>query len=376
MPRAACICLFFCLAVTALLSGAPQATGLPLGPLYGRNLYAPHLPWYSATAYRARNAAQGHLALRSAIYYINDFRPYPFDPDDPIYQPLQPDGRLQEADQEGLTAIDYEGMILEIGVDYQISERWRIGLDWRLHARYGGFLDGLIEGWHDLFGFPNAGRMYFDQNRAYWNIHTDEVSRIIGEGPIVALGDLDLWCVATAVQRKTWAWGVLAAFKLPLGSVDSGIGSGWPDIAVQTIFDLYPWKRWAFYLQGGFILPLETVFARRDSVSRPMLQFVPTVEFLMGKRISLLLQMNIQSSPLTGDIAYRHPLFGVTRNFALPQMDVKIGFRGRWRYGIWQFYIEEDPLTWEGPDIFLNFMMEFAVAAKKRGDSAAQCAPD
>ena len=96
-----------------------------------------------------------------------------------------------------------------------------------------------------------------------------------------------------------------------------------------------------------------------------MLQVIPTVEFLINGRISLLVQMNFQSSPVVGDIAYRHPIFGKVNSFALPQTDIKLGFRGRCRFGIWQFYIEEDPLSWEGPDIFLNFMTEFVVTGKK-----------
>ncbi len=41
--------------------------------------------------------------------------------------------------------------------------------------------------------------------------------------------------------------------------------------------------------------------------------------------------------------------------FALPQTDIKVGLKGRsGRFG-WQFYVEEDPLTWEGPDILFFF---------------------
>ena len=363
--------LFLMMTAIHGLWALPDVAGAPLGPLYGRNLYAPHLPWYSAPAYAAvaygatdRQAAG--WSIRSALYYHNDFRAYPFDPDDPIYQPLDEEGRLREEDQKDLIAVDYEGLTWEIGAELRLSETWRIGADWRLHARYGGFLDGFIEGLHGLFGLPNAGRMYFDRNAAYWHITGRAGFSIDGE-PGVAPGDLDLWTLFTAVRRKRWALAILAACKLPTGSVAFGVGTGWPDLALQSVLHWHPSSRWVLYLQGGLILPMETVFAAAASATRPMVQLVPVAEFRLNTNLSLLLQMNLQSSPFEGETPVMHPLFGETHLFALPQTDVKVGFRGRLRdrlgSGFWQLYVEEDPFTWEGPDILLNFMMEFALVS-------------
>lgn len=319
-----------------------------LGPLNGRNMYAPHLPWFSFSADSAAALPAGTIKAGSAVYILNEFSSYPFDPQDPAYLPLEPDGRLSTFHQDELTAMDYESTILELSIDWQALPKWRFGADWRLHFRYGGFMDSTIEWWHGLFGLSNAGREYFSQNRSDWNIVGSSGLSMSGEGATAVPGDLDLQALWSFWNNKKLDLAIQGAFKIPLGRNGSSFSSGYPDIGAEFLLDWRPWNRWGFYLNTGIIIPL-------GGGGMVMGQIIPAVEFRASRGLSILLQMNIQSSPITGELAYIHPVFGKTKMFALPQTDLKIGVKGRINRFGWQFYLEEDPLTWEGPDILLFF---------------------
>jgi len=341
------ITAFIILGSAALSAEAPGSEPA-LGPLDGRNMYAPHLPWFSFSADTAAALPAGTVKAGSAVYILNEFSSYPFDPEDSAYLPLEPDGRLSTVYQDELTAMDYESTILELSLDWQALEKWRFSADWRLHLRYGGFMDSTIEWWHGLFGLSNAGREFFDQNRSHWNINSTSGLSMSGEGNVVAPGDLDLlalWSFWSSPKLKLAAKG---AVKIPLGRQDGGFSSGYPDLGAEFLLDWHPFIRWGFYLNTGIIIPLA-------GGGKVMGQCIPAVEFRASKGISLLVQMNVQSSPIIGELDYIHPTFGKTTMFALPQTDLKIGIKGRMNRFGWQFYIEEDPLSWEGPDILLFF---------------------
>jgi len=318
-----------------------------LGPLGGRNMYAPHLPWFSFSADSAAALSTGSVKASAAVYALNEFSSYPFNPDDYI---LDTEGRLSPAVQSALTAMDYESTILELKVDWQALPEWRFSADWRLHARYGGFMDSTIEWWHGLFGLSNAGREYYSRNRSEWNIRNSSDVSMEAGGTVWRAGDLDLLALWSFLDAPKLALAVRGAFKIPLGGQNGGFSSGYPDFGAEFLLNWRPWTRWIFYLNTGVIIPL-------GSGGRIMGQFIPAVEFRASKNISLVLQMNIQSSPISGDVDYIHPAFGRATMFALPQTDLKIGMKGRSGKFGWQLFIEEDPLTWEGPDIlvFLGF---------------------
>ena len=356
--RAAALAAVFGAALTAAggLSALPLGDTAPLGPLGGRNLYAPHLPWFSFPAERAASLDEGTIVLRSSLSFLNEFASYPVDmavDDD------DSDGKVD--DQDGLTALDYESTVWEIGADWQAFPDWRFSADWRFHVRYPGFGDTLIEGFHGIFDLSNAGREYFDRNRSYWNILSANSRDYTGSGVVAGSGDLDLRVVWTFLERPGADLALCGAFKLPTGRCDAGYGSGYPDAGLALLADWRLRPRWAFYATFGMIQPL-------GPEGRFMIQFAPAVEFRMGRDWSILVQGNIQRSPLVGTELYSHSLFGVQTMFTLPQTDLKIGVKGRSGRFAWQVYFEEDPFTWEGPDLVFFLGGKWTLETHRRGD--------
>jgi len=344
---AAVMLLFTPYFISGLYGDSPEWSTSAIGPLSGRNMYAPYVPWLSFCADKAAAEPKGRLIIKSNIYLINDFGTYPFDPDD---YTLSSDGKLSAEDQKGLLSVDYESTVIETGAEWQAFENVRFSADWRLHFRYSGFMDPFINWWHDLLNVPDAGRSYFYDNRSYWNIIDKSGNSLSGEGFTVSPGDIDLSANWTFFENRKIALSLKGAFKIPFGAVGNGVeegfSSGFPDLAMQFNLDWYPWKRWAFYLNSSVVFPL-------GGTADIMGQFIPAVEFRAAENFSIVTQMNIQTAPFSGNADYRHPFFGNSTMFALPQTDIKIGIKGRLELFSWQLYIEEDPLTWEGPDILV-----------------------
>jgi len=313
------------------------------GPLDGRNLHTPYISWFSFPANSATPLPFGTIRAGTALYFLNEFVTKGFNADD--YSSIADSGKLSAYEQDELILIDYESTVVEFSFDWQAFNSWRFSADWRMHFRYGGFFDQVIEWWHGIFGFPNAGREYFDNYRSYWSIRSEKQWQ--ASGSIPGAGDVDLQALWSFWSNSELFLAAVFAFKLPTGRSDLRYGSGFPDIGMALLLDWYPRDRWGFYLNTGIVIPLA-------GEGHSMIQVIPAVEFRMFPDISILTQLNIQSTPFIGEMPFTHKLFGRVNHFTLPQTSIKIGFKGHvGRFG-WQAYVEEDILTWEGPDILFH----------------------
>jgi hypothetical protein len=65
----------------------------------------------------------------------------------------------------GLYLLDFESLDLNLAYDYGISDTVQVGAEYEQRWLFGGLMDGLIEGFHDLFGLGQAGRDRFPRNQ-------------------------------------------------------------------------------------------------------------------------------------------------------------------------------------------------------------------
>jgi hypothetical protein len=107
------------------------------------------------------------------------------------------------------------------------GEAWRLSLEYRsgfaqgwewsigipLLAQDGGFMDGLIEGWHGVFGMPNGGREFVPRNQYRYYYRRNGTELLDLEEPSTRLGD-----VRVSVGRQIGQSVVLRGqLKLPTG---------------------------------------------------------------------------------------------------------------------------------------------------------------
>lgn len=61
--------------------------------------------------------------------------------------------------------LDYESLDIDLSYAYGISDTFQIGAGYEQRSMFGGVMDGLIEGFHDLFGLYQDGRDLWPRNQ-------------------------------------------------------------------------------------------------------------------------------------------------------------------------------------------------------------------
>lgn len=126
--------------------------------------------------------------------------------------------------------LDGETTRFELTTRYGFAEHWDISLMLPWVRQDGGFLDPIINGWHDFFGMSDGGRSGLpeDELRYRWQAPGVDVDHVAGTS---GLGDLQL-----AVNRVLWVGereqvALGAGYQFATGDANdftgSGAGDGW-----------------------------------------------------------------------------------------------------------------------------------------------------
>lgn len=338
-----------------LVLGSPSFALESSGPLRGTVLDAPRQPYYSFPGFQTRSGADAARYVHSRLYYLNEFRGYPFNADD---EKLDEEGRIADAERRrALTAMDFEAAVFEAGISGAISPRHRIGTVIRLYSYYGGFLDQIIEGFHAVLKLPNASREYFTQGETCISIENDRGVDIDLKDAGLLFGDTEVYGIWTFRESGSSAWALSWAVELPTGTAGTPAGNGYIDLGGAVLWERCIARRFFLHIQQGVVLPGEILAAKARGRPLPMSQSLIGIEWPAG-RWRLLLQSRIHSSPLTSSMPAPHRLFPQRDYFELPLSSIQAGLRRS--FGEWSFdaYFEEDALTHEGPDIIVSFGAE------------------
>ena len=342
------ICLFFA-GITGVY-GTDSQQDFSKGPLFGKNMYIPFLIHYSFPSLSARSGQRHDLQYHISTYYSNDFQIL----SDQKFR----DNWTERVYDTGYLIRDYESMVLEFGLDYNLIDNLQMGITMRMFSYFGGFLDPIMEGYHNLFGFINAGREFFLQNKLHINIPNSNGIHFFLDEPVISFGDIDLWCKWTFFERKQVSLAALGALKLPTGNLSTLSGSGHADIAVGLLMDYRAWRFATFFTQAGVVLPF-------NGKSHPMFNGLLGFEIHPWERWSFLMQMNIKTSPISDGIFYKHGNPVNISHYSKPQTNVLAGMIFKYNNFSWQFYIEEDAITNQGTDVTFNIMFSHSINLKR-----------
>ncbi len=136
--------------------------------------------------------------------------------------------------------LDGESLRLTLSCRYGVGRKAELGVDVPFWVAGGGFLDGIIEGYHSTFGFPNGGRELAPKNRLLYRYRKDGVTLLnreqSGQGPgdVSLTGGWQLYAGADQMRHVS----VRASLKLPTGDADALRGSGSADLAVWLVGDI------------------------------------------------------------------------------------------------------------------------------------------
>lgn len=202
----------------ALLALMPAAAGAETGesasiadPLEVRNL-SPVTQLFGLPRAQGRMASPGELETSLLVEHANNFT----------------------ADADGDTAVLFDGTttVTSLTMRGAFRTRWEWGLALPYVHHDGGFSDGLIDGFHDLFGLPDGHRGDVPRDRLdYRVVHEGrEVVRVTGDQG--GLGDVRLWLGLRVHDTPARQAVVRAMVKLPTGQAGDLTGSDGTDTSL------------------------------------------------------------------------------------------------------------------------------------------------
>lgn len=306
------------------------------GPLYGKNYYLPHLLIYSFPGFSPRTGEKGDITSSISYSGINEFLLY----------------------FKGEVRVDYESSVLESSFTYRVSDKLLIGTDIRLISYYGGFMDPVIDFWHDIFDFPGAGRSLYPSSDVDILIKNSSGNSPTLDGDSIYLGDTDIYGVWNIAEDIFYSVALAAAVKLPTGSFTYLTGSNYMDLGLQALGELYLGNRWVLGLQQGVVFPGEVILNRSDEdtyASNIVSQTFLWVEFSPYKDLGFITQFRVNTSPISSTSLTNSQMFGDYYLFTLPQTSLIIGVKKYYKDLLLQLSLEEDPFTLEGVDVQWSF---------------------
>lgn len=192
----------------------------------------------------------------------------------------------------GSESISLDGETTRVALDarYGINDLWNVGVElpWVHHG--GGFLDGFIVNWHDLWGFPQNGRDKAPRNRIDFHYTRDGRTLVNVDSPVEGPGDVVLFAQRGLARSERAAAVLDTQVKLPTGDPHKLTGSGAVDAGLGVELSRRWRRRWSSsfragvtYLGDGDVLPALqrnwVGYGGLDVVWRPLTAIALRVQF-------------------------------------------------------------------------------------------------
>lgn len=149
--------------------------------------------------------------------------------------------------------VDLELGQVDFSVNYQISERWGAYLIASGASFGGGFMDGIIESFHDLIDSPRFGRPAAARND--YNVLFDLKGSQYAAFESPGSGGLLDPVVGVRYTRQTdddrWRVSVESAVKLPLADRDRALSTGRTDVGMQVSIQRFSGKHAVYLNMAG-----------------------------------------------------------------------------------------------------------------------------
>jgi hypothetical protein len=137
--------------------------------------------------------------------------------------------------------VDGEHRTAALSVRRGMGDRWSIGLRAPVHWRGGGFLDGIIDPFHRVFGFPDNGRPLFPEDRLRVEGRRGGDALLWTGVGGTGLGSLEAEvrvALRLPADGRGWSAGVVGRATLPTGGgpfANAGTGAGAQVVAAHTL---------------------------------------------------------------------------------------------------------------------------------------------
>ncbi len=227
---------------------------------------------------------------------------------------------LIQTSEDNRLELDGESLRVTLNWQYRPAERWivRAEVPWVSHG--GGFLDNIIDRWHNLTGLPEGERSRQPGDRLLFGFQNDRQTLVTTRHQ-QAIGDILLSTafrlhstsqtqhspeLSSGLSRENWQHGswIQLSVKLPTGRADSLSGSEATDVAVsfhhhrQHLRTSKPWSldfdAYAMHTGQGKVI---------DTQKETQWQFSVKAAVQWTSRLGPELQLRYRSAAYDGPIA-------------------------------------------------------------------------
>lgn len=324
-------------ALILVLTQAQTAMADHPGPLTLKNRFPMHLLFLTPRPWSAQIPEQRTLGATVAVDYA------------PVY--------FSHANDAWRFLMDMEMTTVDLVLSYGLTPRLALRAELPLVSMNAGFLDGMLEAYHDAIGVGNYGREQRPDNAFAYEISREERPWLKGESGSLSPADLTLsaqWQMLPRRNPRAWAASAILSLKVPSGNANQGLGSGRFDYGLYVNADrrIAPWS---WYVMAGmaFNHDPDTLGARVEA--RPSLSLFTGLGYQYSARTTWLIQVNSYTSPIrrTGISEVDNPsvelalglhyqaeknwgvefAFGEDLTRAAPDFSVRLGVRHQFQLG-------------------------------------------
>lgn len=131
--------------------------------------------------------------------------------------------------------LDGESYRFTLALRYGITDNLEAGMDIPYVGQGGGFLDGVIIGWHNFFGLPQGGREEAPRNRLLYTYSKNGSNRLLVDDSSFDVGDVRFYGALRIYddgEANPRTVALRASIKAPTGNSDQLHGSGSTDFAL------------------------------------------------------------------------------------------------------------------------------------------------
>jgi hypothetical protein len=248
---------------------------------------------------------------------------------------------------EWSVGLDMEITELDLRFKKNIKDFIEIGVELPILSFNAGFMDGLLNSYHNAFGFSDYGRSERPDNQFSYKITENGNLIVRGKNGETGIGDIRV-TLQTPLLRGDPAMSIQGSLELPSGDTRTGYGNGSIDTGLAVFIDKNIGNNVNSYLNFGFSSPgglkgYETIHLKEYFYGGA------AIEAAFWKDISLIGQLFVQGSP-----------FPQTDIPSIDRTAVLLSFGVRYYSGDTSYEISftEDPNTAGAPDFTLNFSLK------------------
>jgi len=276
--------LRICMTAIFFLCLTPNTwAGSEKGPLSVRNQFPPHLmflkPVPDSPRLIPRTQFNFSLSADHASIFVNEL-----------------------SGEKWSALIDMEITVLELSLEYGLTDYLTLGLDLPFVSMNSGFLDGFLEDFHSTFGLPNYGKEERPKDEFAYRLQKQGKNWFRAESGDLCLADSAVSAKLSLMDeiRKEWflpeKLSLSYTLKMPLGDEEGGFGSGGFDheFSLLSQFRISPL---VIYLNPSLIFLSDPETVEADISVSNILGLFLGGEYIFSESLSLLAQLNYYTSP-------------------------------------------------------------------------------